>query len=67
MVKLSNQEVKSILEKTGDRHQKDWFMKFDDALWGYQIAYKTPLGTTLYSLVFGKSCHLTVELQHKAC
>ena len=28
--------------------------------------YKTPLGTTQCRLLFGKSCHLPVESEHKA-
>nr|GEX71111.1 reverse transcriptase domain-containing protein [Tanacetum cinerariifolium] len=29
-------------------------------------AYKTPIGCTPYMLVYGKSCHLPIELKHKA-
>ena len=45
---------------------KDWASKLDDALWAYRTAYKTPLRTTPFRLVYGKSCHLPVELEHKA-
>nr|GEV63470.1 reverse transcriptase domain-containing protein [Tanacetum cinerariifolium] len=29
-------------------------------------AYKTPSGCTIYKLVYGNTCHLSIELEHKA-
>ncbi|KAL1215900.1 putative mitochondrial protein [Cardamine amara subsp. amara] len=65
-VEISNREIKSILQKTTSKTRKDWSTKLDDALWANRTAYKMPLGTTPFHIVYGKSCHLPVELEYKA-
>nr|GEW41686.1 reverse transcriptase domain-containing protein [Tanacetum cinerariifolium] len=65
-VKVSNRGLKRILEKTIGENRASWSDKLDDALWAFRTAYKTPIGCTLYKLVYGKACHLPLELYHKA-
>ena len=47
-VEVSNQEVKNILKKIIRPDSKDWAHKLLDALWAYRMAYKTPIGMSLF-------------------
>jgi transposase InsO family protein len=62
----SNMQLKSILNKTIEKGGKDWSKKLDGALWAYRTTFKTPICMIPYQFVYGKACHLPVELEHKA-
>nr|GEU59993.1 reverse transcriptase domain-containing protein [Tanacetum cinerariifolium] len=65
-VEVSNRGLKRILERTIGENCALWSDKLDDALWAFRTAFKTPIGCTPYKLVYRKSCHLPIELEHKA-
>nr|GEW05552.1 reverse transcriptase domain-containing protein [Tanacetum cinerariifolium] len=65
-VEVSNRGLKRILKRTIGENCASWSDKLDDALWAFRRAYKTPIGCTPYKLVYGKACHLLIELEHKA-
>nr|GEZ43909.1 reverse transcriptase domain-containing protein [Tanacetum cinerariifolium] len=65
-LKVLNQGLKRILERTVGENRALWFEKLENALWAFRTAYKIPIGCTSYTLVYGKSYHLPIELEHKA-
>nr|GFB99779.1 reverse transcriptase domain-containing protein [Tanacetum cinerariifolium] len=65
-VEVTNRGLKRILERTVGENHALWSDKLEDALWSVRTAFKTPIGCTPYRLVYGKSCHLPLELEHKA-
>ncbi|GJY03916.1 reverse transcriptase domain-containing protein [Tanacetum coccineum] len=64
-VEVSNSVLKRILERTVGENRASWSDKLDDALWAFRTAFKTPIGCTPYKIVYGKSCHLPIKLEHK--
>lgn len=64
-MEVSNRQIKQIFEKTVCASIKDWATKLADILWAYKIASKTPIGMFHYYLMYGKTCHSTLELEHK--
>ncbi|GJV44775.1 reverse transcriptase domain-containing protein [Tanacetum coccineum] len=65
-MEVSNRGLKRILERTVGENHASWSDRLDDALWAFRTAFKTPIGCTPYKLVYKKSCHLPIELEHKA-
>nr|GFA60807.1 reverse transcriptase domain-containing protein [Tanacetum cinerariifolium] len=65
-VEVSNRGLKRILERKVGQNRASWSNKIDDALWAFRTGFKTPIGCTSYKLVYGKACHLPIELKHKA-
>ncbi|GJR40338.1 reverse transcriptase domain-containing protein [Tanacetum coccineum] len=62
---VTNRAIKRILERSVGYNPKNWSKKLDDALWAFRTAYKTPTGCTPFRFLYGKACHLPVEIVHK--
>ena len=63
---ISNREIKNILEKAVNASRKDWSIKLENALWAYRTTYKSPIRMSPYIIIYGKQCHLPLELKYKA-
>nr|GEU74262.1 reverse transcriptase domain-containing protein [Tanacetum cinerariifolium] len=65
-VEVTNRGLKRILKRTVGENHALWSDKLEDALWAFRTAFKTTNGCTPYRLVYGKSFHLPLKLEHKA-
>nr|GFA22464.1 reverse transcriptase domain-containing protein [Tanacetum cinerariifolium] len=65
-VEVTNRGLKRILKRTVGENRALWSDKLEDALGAFRTAYKTSIGCTPYRLVYGKACHLPLEIEHKA-
>jgi len=63
---VSNIEVKRIMEKTVASSRRDWSIKLDEALWVYRKTFKTLTALSPFQLIYGKVCHLPMEMEHRA-
>nr|GEU57750.1 reverse transcriptase domain-containing protein [Tanacetum cinerariifolium] len=62
----NNRSIKRILESTVNENMKEWEDKLYDALWAFRTSYKAPIGSTPFGIVYGKACHLPIQMEHKA-
>ncbi|GJY80964.1 reverse transcriptase domain-containing protein [Tanacetum coccineum] len=68
-----NDKFAKVMSKYGVTHRlcyrlppsKEWSSRGVES-WAFRTAYKTPIGCTPYKLVYGKSCHLPIKLEHRA-
>nr|GFA15252.1 reverse transcriptase domain-containing protein [Tanacetum cinerariifolium] len=61
-----NDQFSRVMAKTVGENRASWSDKLEDALWAFHTAFKTSIECTPYHLVYGKACHLPLELEHKA-
>ncbi|GJS73206.1 reverse transcriptase domain-containing protein [Tanacetum coccineum] len=64
--RLFARAIKHILERSAGYNLKDWSKKLNNVLWVFRTAYKTPTGCTPFKIVYGKACHLPIEIEHTA-
>lgn len=60
-----NKEIKQIFSKTVNTNRINWSRSPDEALYAYHTVLKTSIGMSSYQLIYGKSCHLLVEVENK--
>ncbi|KAL6323230.1 hypothetical protein AAG906_029237 [Vitis piasezkii] len=61
-VKAPNKNIKRILQRMIET-SRDWSKKLPFSLWAYRTSFRTSIGTTPYSLVYGMETMLPIEIE----
>ncbi|RVW68632.1 Retrovirus-related Pol polyprotein from transposon 17.6 [Vitis vinifera] len=61
-IEAANKNIKRILRKMVET-SRDWSEKLPFALWAYRTSFRTSIGATPYSLVYGMEAILLVETE----
>ena len=64
-VEAANKNIKRILRKMVET-SRDWSEKLPFALWAYRTSFRTSIGSTPYSLVYGMEAVLPVEIEMRS-
>ena len=60
-VEAVNKILKTMLQRTVDKHKTNWHLMLFPALWAYRTSVKTATGFTHFHLVFGEEAVLPIE------
>nr|GEU30248.1 reverse transcriptase domain-containing protein [Tanacetum cinerariifolium] len=63
-----NDQFEKVMRKCGvtDRLSTAYHPQTSGQVEAFCTFYKTPIGCTPYKIIYGKACHLLIELEHKA-
>ena len=61
-VEAANNNIKRILRRMIEIY-RDWSKKLSFALWAYRTSFRSSIGATPYSLVYGMEAVLPVEIE----
>ena len=62
-VEAVNKILKTMLQRTVNKHKTNWHLMLFPALWAYRTSVKTATGFTPFHLVFGVEAVLSIECE----
>ena len=65
VVETANKNIKRVLRRMVET-SRDWSKNLSFALWAYRTSFRTSIGATPYSLVYGMEAVLPVEIEMRS-